>query len=332
MPDTSVATDFVAAARDRARQFHCFLADQPHYLVPERLLSRSAGESGPEPLVVNPDVWFSWRDSPVPPTAAAERVPKSFLRDGGLMWVGDPVTGSHMPFWAGPWFQEKLAGFARGERAPGVSEHHRQILSQAGVLVRPKEVSGRVAAWKEKVLDLSARFERNGCVSFQDLIHPFHVGSLRRYYRSLIRRGGMTLGDSGSPQRYVAYNEQVAQFFHRQFTGLVSAIAGVRVKPTFAYVASYQGGAELPAHTDRAQCEYAISLLIDYTPEPVDQTPWSLNLETAKGLVRIWQGIGDSLVYKGCAISHYRTHLAAHATSTSMLFYYVPEDFAGSLA
>ena len=109
----------------------------------------------------------------------------------------------------------------------------------------------------------------------------------------------MTLGDSGSPLRYVAHNESVARFFHSQIATAVGAIAGAPVKPSYVYVSSYQGGADLPAHTDRAQCEYSVSLLLDYTPEPVDRSSWPLYLVTASGPVAIWQGIGDGLIYRG---------------------------------
>ena len=141
----------------------------------------------------------------------------------------------------------------------------------------------------------------------------------------------MTLGDSGSPLRYVAHNESVARFFHSQIATAVGAIAGAPVKPSYVYVSSYQGGADLPAHTDRAQCEYSVSLLLDYTPEPVDRSSWPLYLVTASGPVAIWQGIGDGLIYRGRELVHYRTKLPEAMTSTSIFFHYVDRDFRGSL-
>jgi hypothetical protein len=40
------------------------------------------------------------------------------------------------------------------------------------------------------------------------LLHPYHLGALRRYYRCLIRRGAFRLGDGQSPLRYNAHDER----------------------------------------------------------------------------------------------------------------------------
>jgi hypothetical protein len=318
--------------RDRSSFFHTFLADQPEYLVPERLTLNDRNWNPSEPLFINPNVWFTWRDYLPPTVEACYPLPDKFLQDTGLIWVDDPVTGLQRPFWAGPWFQGKLEGAHRGGPAVGFSAHHRRVLFEAGVLIRPDEAPRRSAEWRGTLAEAFRRFQSDDYVRLYELIHPFHLGSLRRYYRHMVRTGGMTLGDSGSPRRCVAYNETVAQFFHGQFAAIVSAIAGVRVRPSFVYVASYQGSAELPVHTDREQCEYAVSLLVDYTPEPLDQSPWPLYLETAKGTVTVWQAIGDALLYRGQSLPHYRTPLAGSSTSTSIFFYYVDDNFDGPLA
>jgi hypothetical protein len=163
------------------------------------------------------------------------------------------------------------------------------------------------------------------------LIHPFHLGSLRRYYRRLLRTGGMTLGDRGSPLRFVAHNDGVARFFHRQLARTVGAIAGVSVVPSYTYVTAYQGEAELPPHTDRPQCEYSISLLVDFTPEPDDLSAWPLHLSSAGERVTVRQALGDCLLYRGRQLSHSRDRLPAGMTSTSILFHFVDRDFVGPM-
>jgi hypothetical protein len=314
----------------RKSHFDCFLADQPSYLVPERLLA-TPGRLKNEPLVVNPFAWFSWRDAMPSSVAACYPLPDRFLCNAGLIWVDDPVTGMQTPFWAGPWFQEKLARLSRGKPALDLSVHHRSVLTTAGVLVTNEDASRKRAAFGDHTARLADTFRANDFVPLPGLIHPFHIGSLRRYYRYLVRSGGMTLGDSGSPRRFVVKNEPVARFFHRQLAKVVGVIAGIRVKPSYVYVSSYQSGAELPAHTDRIQCEYSITLLIDHTPEPFDRSPWPLYLETPWGSSAIWQGIGDSLLYRGRQLPHHRTRLADGMTSTSIFFHYVDHDFAGPL-
>ena len=67
---------------------------------------------------------------------------------------------------------------------------------------------------------------------------------------------------------------------------MVAQIAGVAVKPSYAYVSCYQGGADLPMHTDRVQCEYSITLLIDHSPEPTGRSPWPLFLDASEAYGR----------------------------------------------
>ena len=315
-----------APARDRAAFFQCYLADQPEFLVPERLLaSAPAG-----PLTVSRNVSFTWRE-PLPDSIAEiHPLPEMFL-GGDMLWVDDSVTGMQRPFWIGPWFQQKLAGLARGQRAPVLAPHHTAALYAAGVLEHPGDTARRASEWNTSIQNAADSFARDGVATLPGLIHPFHLGALRRYYRRMVRTGGMPLGDSGSPLRHVAYNESVARSFHWQIAGVVSAAAGTAVRPTFAYVAAYQGGADLETHTDRAQCQYAVSLLLDFVPEIREQSPWPLVMHTHRGAQNIWQSLGDAVLYRGTEIPHERARLASDASSTSLLFYFVDEDFDGPL-
>jgi hypothetical protein len=322
---TTVPFNRADTAHGRSSTFHTFLADQPDYLVPERLIVNDLPWNPFEELVVSPDVWFTWRDHLPQTVEACYPLPEKFLQDSGLVWVDDPVTGLQRPFWAGPWFQERLAGAHRGSPGGSFSAHHRWVLFQAGVLVRPGETRRRSDEWQEALREASDRFQFDAHVRLPGLIHPFHLGALRRYYRQLVRTGGMTLGDNACPRRFVAHDESVARFFHCQLTAIVSTVVGVRVKPSSVCVASYQGGSNRPVHADSESCEYAASLLVDYTPEPFDQSPWPLYLESAKGTAAVWQAIGDAVLYPGRSLSHYRKPLADNATSTSLLFNYIDE-------
>ena len=174
-------------------------------------------------------------------------------------------------------------------------------------------------------------FRERGYAALARAIHPFHLGALRIYTRRLLRTGAMKLGDSGDPRRYVSHNEPVARRFHERLTHVVERVTGVPIKPSYVYIAAYQSGAELRVHTDRAQCEYSISLLVDFTPEPLGTSPWPLLLDVGEGIVTIRQCLGDALVYRGRCIPHRREKLPSGMTSTSILFHYVDADFRGSL-
>jgi hypothetical protein len=329
-PAALARDDAAAVPRDRADYFQCYLADQPEYLVPERLCAFD-GKRPAGPLMMSRNAWLAWRENLPPSIANCYPLPEMFLPSVDLAWVDDAVTGMQLPFWVGPWFRGKLEGLSQGQAAPAMASYHSVALLAAGVLERPGDAARRAAEWNDMVGRAASRFAKDGFVAMPPLVHPFHLGSLRSYYRRLLRTGGMTLGDNCSPTRYVVYQESVAQFFHRQIAHAVSAVANMPVKPTFVYSVSYPGGADLEVHTDRAQCEYAVSLLVDYTPEPLEQSPWPMRLNGLNGTRKIWQALGDAVLYRGTRIPHWRDQLAASATSTSLLFYYVNENFTGSL-
>ncbi len=156
-------------------------------------------------------------------------------------------------------------------------------------------------------------FQARGYAPLGGLIHPFHIAALRRYYRYLIRTGKIHLGDGQSPRRYVAYNEPVARFFHHHIAATLSAVAGEPLKPSYVYLASYLSGAELKKHTDREQCEFSVTLCLDFSPEPALATPWPIRLDTPTGTVTVYQTLGDGLAYRGTRLPHYRERLGEGA-------------------
>jgi hypothetical protein len=127
------------------------------------------------------------------------------------------------------------------------------------------------------------------------------------------------------------HNDSVARFFHNHLTKTVSAAVGVPVKPSYVYSACYVSGAELRKHIDREQCEFSVTLCLDFSPEPEKETAWPIRLDTPHGPVTVYQALGDALVYRGTRVPHYRDVLAEGRTSTSIFFHYVPESFTGSL-
>jgi hypothetical protein len=170
-----------------------------------------------------------------------------------------------------------------------------------------------------------------GYVTVSNLIHPFHIGALRRYYRHRTRTGSFLVGDEQVSRRFAAHNESVARFFHRQLLHAISHIARKELKPSYAYFVSYLSGSELERHVDRAQCDYSVTLCLDASPEPAAESPWPIELETAEGAKKVYQRLGDALVYRGCSVPHSRSRLQDGFTSTSLIFHYVDQSFGGDL-
>jgi hypothetical protein len=313
-------------------QFHCLLDELPLHLLPQRQLERQSSRGVGEELILNPQCSVLPAGQ-VPAELEPHRdLLENFNLQGTVAWVRDPATGALRPFWLGRRLEAVVSRLRAGERAPAsLPPDVRVLLAGAGILTPADYVERRLAEWAEVVSKGAAQFREKGYVPLRNLIHPFNLAALRRYYRHAIRRGAIRLGDEQSSRRYVAHNESVARFFHQQIANAVSVIAGEAIKPSYVYLASYLSGAELKKHTDREQCEFSVTLCLDFSPEPELATPWPIRLDTGKGTVAVYQALGDGLVYRGTKLPHYRHALAEGQTSTSIFFHYVPADFSGPL-
>lgn len=312
--------------------FYCLLDELPLHLIPRWFLeSRRFRICEPE-LFLNPNCHLCQAGQLPTDLDLRAEWPPGFALQGTMAWVRDPETTSLLPFWLGPQMEAAVSSLRPSEPAPQtLPEEVRFLLAAAGILVAGDHAERRTHEWEHVVSNAAPAFREKGYVPLGNLLHPFHVAALRRYYRRMVRRGEMRLGDNSTSRRYVAPNESVARFFHHQIANAVSAIAGEAVKPSYVYVASYLTGAELKKHTDREQCQFSVTLCLDFSPEPALETSWPLRLETAQGGVAVYQALGDGLVYRGTKIPHYRDMLTGDRTSTSVFFHYVPMDFAGPL-
>jgi hypothetical protein len=313
-------------------RFHCLLDEQPDHLVPEHYLRNQAFHCLADgPLFLNPCCLFA-RDGELPRQLDRDPCLHDLAFDPDTVWLQDPGSEALLPFSLSSGLFDCLAKLPSGQpAAPALAPELRYSLAMAGVLVPQEYASERRRQWAETVVHWKAQFQSRGYAPVGCLIHPFHVAALRRYFRGLIRAGKMQLGDTQSARRFVAHNESVSRFFQHQLTKTVAGVVGEPVKPSYVYVASYQEGAVLKKHTDREQCEFSITLCIDYSPEPFLETPWPLRLHTPSATTTVFQAIGDGLLYRGRELPHARGPLPAGHTSTSIFFHFVRENFDGPL-
>jgi hypothetical protein len=50
---------------------------------------------------------------------------------------------------------------------------------------------------------------------------------------------------------------------------------------------------------------------------------------TSEGALRIWQYLGDGLIFRGRYLPHWRSQLPEGHTASSLLFHYVDQNFQG---
>ncbi len=219
--------------------YHCLLDEQPYYLAPSYLLDNRELLS---PALVNPACWFSWHGD-LPNHMAARVDSTDQFCPGDVVWVEDPATLALWPFWVGEEYFGYLSRMVPGsEPEVDLPEHVRWVLTQANILVEPNYPARLRLDWRKHAMSYASEFEQ-GYVPVPGLIHPFHVGALRRYYRCRTRNGYFFVGDEQVRRRFAAHNEPVARFVHHQLTHALSDISGAVLKPSYAYFVSYLSGA-----------------------------------------------------------------------------------------
>jgi hypothetical protein len=312
-------------------RFYCLLDELPLHLVP-RPTSGAKSQGAGRDLFLNPECRLCVGEELPEEVASHKELPSAFATQGTVAWLRSANTGSLVPFWLGPKLESVVRELRFDEPIPEtVPAWARSILEGAGILFSADSIDQRREE-REQALEKAAElFRKKGYAPLRGLIHPFHIAALRRYYRYRIRTDAIPLGDGQSSRRYAAYNDPVARFFHQQIAIPLSVVAGEPVKPSYVYLASYLSGAELKKHIDREQCEFSITLCLDFSPEPDLASPWPIRLDTTAGTVIVYQALGDGLAYRGTRLPHYRSPLGNGQTSTSIFFHYVAADFAGSL-
>jgi len=245
---------------------YCLLDELPLHLVPQPAF-RSWRAQKNRNLCLNPECTLRLAEDFPDEFSACQDLLSGFALQGTIAWVRDSTCGSLLPFWLGPELESVVRELRRHESIPSsVPSSVRSLLAAAGILVAEGNSTQHDPAREAVLRKASTYFREKGYVPLSGLIHPFHVAALRRYYRYRIRTGAIHLGDRQSERRYVAHNEPVARFFHHHIARLLSAVAGEPLKPSYVYLASYLSGAELKKHTDREQCEFSVTLCLDFSP------------------------------------------------------------------
>ena len=106
-------------------------------------------------------------------------------------------------------------------------------------------------------------------------IHHNLLDLFKKYIKRNIVAKAYDFKDRQS-DRWKANDEPLSRFLHYELLTLIEKITGRRLKPSYTYLCGYVNGADLPSHTDRPECEYTVSFLIE------KDTNWPIYLHKKK--------------------------------------------------
>ena len=115
---------------------------------------------------------------------------------------------------------------------------------------------------RKEHLETDYKFDEYNPVVVENVVGEELSELLKTYYRTSITNGVFLFGDKQA-QRFKANNEPFSRFLHYEILPLVRKITGRPVRPTYTYLSSYIKDADLPPHTDRPDCEYTVSFLVN---------------------------------------------------------------------
>ncbi|HSF95844.1 MAG TPA: hypothetical protein VLA52_12535, partial [Thermohalobaculum sp.] len=145
-------------------------------------------------------------------------------------------------------------------------------------------------------------FGRSGYRALRGLLAGAELAAVDSWARSMEVASGTGRADDQVAGAPAFYAPAVTEFLLGKFAPAVEQAIGCRVFPTYSYLRIYKAGSRLARHTDRAACEFTLSLALGCD----SPRPWPIGLETAEGARSFTLAPGDALLFRGCELSHWR--------------------------
>jgi hypothetical protein len=143
------------------------------------------------------------------------------------------------------------------------------------------------SALNEDNLQKTYVFDEYTPVVVENVLNKNTLTICQQYYSTNIEKGAYVFGDKQS-KRFKSHNEPMSRILHYEILPLIEKIVGKKLMPTYTYLSAYVKDSDLPAHTDRADCEYTVSFLIN-KPE---NSKWPIYLHRVKQPVK-YKGRSD---------------------------------------
>ena len=162
------------------------------------------------------------------------------------------------------------------------------------------------------------------CIVIDNVFNDSFLKSLKRTIQSYEADGKLQFSEDTG--RYTGFDISFIDRVHLvtlpDIEKLVaSKFSSQKIKPSYAFVSSYKGGATLGKHQDREQCEYTASFCL------TQSEPWSFFIRDKEYVLEENQLI----LFKGREHPHYRNPLRKNQHCCQILFHFVYEDFEGRL-
>lgn len=174
--------------------------------------------------------------------------------------------------------------------------------------------------------EISTQF--SGLNYIEDVIPKEMLEIVQNYYEKTFK--AYPFGDRQS-QRFKCRNEPLSRMLHVELHPLIERIVGDALIPTYTYVSFYVHGSNLPPHTDNPDCEFTVSLVIDFdenwkifidsTKQPKKHKGRYGDFEPSETCQGILCGVGSCVLFDGTDHVHFRENFPGTFYRVLLLHY-----------
>ena len=166
----------------------------------------------------------------------------------------------------------------------------------------------------------NSEFDENGFLYLKDLYDPDKLQCPPPEKRGLYKWMGKNVDEFIYNETENQVNGSIARYWHPHYRqahtyirNIIENKIGRKLYNTYYFDRTYFSGNYLSKHVDRGACEISVSIHISSNINE----HWPIFMESPNGQVGVILDPGDGVLYKGCAIPHWRD-----AMITGENFYY----------
>lgn len=196
-------------------------------------------------------------------------------------------------------------------------------LAEVNCLAHPKKIKAIKDKLAKEYELCHQNYKRNNFAKISNLVRPLELISLKKYCENL-KKNGYLDGDfnAQNKQRSHFYDDQQLKWLHKRLLPILERISGIKLEPSYSFLAFYWGGGEVPLHYDKKNCFITASLAINASKKDLLKK-WPLIIKT-KGSAwkKLYWAIGEALIFNGHLIQHSRPALPKNQWADIFIMHY----------
>jgi hypothetical protein len=129
-------------------------------------------------------------------------------------------------------------------------------------IILEKEQQPKSMLFRSELLNDNYDFSEFSPLVINNVLHENVLNIFKEYYNETISKSLFDLGDTQS-NRYKEGNEIMSRILQYELLPLIETLLKKKLKPTYTYISGYIKDSDLPPHTDRPECEYTVSFIVN---------------------------------------------------------------------